>query len=293
MRDLIKISVVTPSFNQAQFLEQTILSVLGQNYPNLEYIIMDGGSDDGSSDIIRKYENRLSYWVSEKDGGQSQAINKGFKIATGELLLWINSDDMLLPGTLKIMSEELSRNGDGIYYGNCIHFQESKRLLAWGSDAASAEKTYDLRDLDFIIQPASFWSSKVFQQVGPLNENLHFGFDWEWFLRAKEMNISFFPLNKALSLYRFHDAHKTGQGGDKRQTELLAIYQKYNPGKAKLYQLLINEKKKRQSAPYFIQGVFSRILNKPLTYGHFLKIDSVLKYKDYSAKDINAIANML
>ncbi len=248
MRDFIKISVVTPSFNQAQFLEQTILSVLGQDYPNLEYIIMDGGSEDGSSEIIRKYEDRLSYWVSEKDGGQSQAINKGFQESTPVNCYYGSIATICYyPVLLKIMSEELTRNGDGIYYGNCIHFQESKRLLAWGSDAASAENAYDLRDSDFIIQPASFWSRKVFEQVGPLNENLHFGFDWEWFLRAKEMNISFFPLNKALCLYRFHDAHKTGQGGHKRQNELLIIYQKYNPGKAKLYQLLINEKEKRKA----------------------------------------------
>jgi glycosyltransferase involved in cell wall biosynthesis len=288
-----RITVITPSYNQAQFLEQTILSVLGQGYPNLEYIIIDGGSEDGSADIIRKYEASLSYWVSERDGGQSEAINKGFKKSSGELLLWVNSDDMLLPGTLKLMNEEFSKKGDGIYYGNCIHFHEGTKLSAWGSDAASADKQYDIHDVDFIIQPASFWSRKVFEQVGPLNEDLHFGFDWEWFLRSREMNISFFPVNKALCLYRFHDAHKTGQGGEKRQTELLSIYRKYNPGKAELFELLTKEKKKRQPSPYFIQKLFSGILNKPLTYGHFLKIYRFIKYNGYSAHDINALSNML
>jgi GT2 family glycosyltransferase len=105
MIDLPKISIVTPSFNQGKFLEKTILSVLEQGYPNLEYIIIDGGSTDNSVEIIRKYENRLAYWVSEPDCGQSNAINKGFERATGEILGWLNSDDWYHPGALKAVAE--------------------------------------------------------------------------------------------------------------------------------------------------------------------------------------------
>jgi glycosyltransferase involved in cell wall biosynthesis len=96
-----KITIVTPSYNQGQYLEDTIASVLGQNYPNLEYMVLDGGSSDNSLEIIKKYENHLAFWVSERDGGQSAAINRGFGAATGDILAWLNSDDMYLPRVLQ------------------------------------------------------------------------------------------------------------------------------------------------------------------------------------------------
>src|SRR5450759_2806690 len=108
----MKISVITPSYNQGQFLEETILSVINQNYPNLEYFIIDGGSTDNSIEIIKKYEKHLTYWVSEKDNGQAHAINKGFKKATGDIVCWINSDDLLIQGAINTISNYFSRNPD-------------------------------------------------------------------------------------------------------------------------------------------------------------------------------------
>ena len=120
-RDLAwpRISIVTPSFNQGRFLERTILSVLNQNYPNLEYIVMDGGSTDESVEIIKKYENYLAYWISEKDNGQSDAIKKGFQKSTGEILAWLNSDDIYLSGALRGVAG-FFRDGKGteVVYGN-------------------------------------------------------------------------------------------------------------------------------------------------------------------------------
>ena len=125
-----KISIVTPSYNQAQFLERTILSVLNQNYPNLEYIIIDGGSTDGSVEIIKKYEKYLAYWISEKDKGQAHAINKGFEKATGELVGWQNSDDIYLPNAFYKVVEIFREKPDyDVYFGNIYFIDESDSII--------------------------------------------------------------------------------------------------------------------------------------------------------------------
>ena len=287
-----KISIVTPTFNQGNYIEESILSVIGQKYPNLEYIIMDGGSTDGSVEIIRKYEKKLSFWISEKDNGQSHAINKGFNRATGDILLWLNSDDMLLPNVLKTLNEEVVKRGDAVYFGNCIHFEETDKLKTWGSNALGLARNADIKDVDYIIQPSSFWTRKVYEDIGPLSESLHYGFDWEWFIRARKADIPFIPVNKALSLYRIHEKHKSADGSGSRSSELLSIFKEHNPEKAELFELLIHERRSRKSNSYF-QNLVSGILNKPLSYGHYLKFSNYQKYRKFTAKDINALAEML
>lgn len=216
-----KISIITPSYNQGQFIEETILSVIGQRYPNLEYIVMDGGSKDETVDIIKKYEDHIHYWVSAPDGGQAQAINKGFELATGDILAWLNSDDSYLPGTLKKMANLVSKGGDGIYFGNVINY---KRNRVWGSNVLDWHNSIDLAYLDYIIQPSSFWTKSVWDKVGELNEGYHFVFDWEWFIRARKESVPFYPVQDILSMYRYHDEHKTSTGGDLRQKEILDLY---------------------------------------------------------------------
>jgi len=227
-----RITVVTPSFNQAQFLEQTILSVIGQRYPNLEYIIMDGGSKDGSVEIIKKYQSEIAYWVSEKDNGQAAAINKGFSIATGDIFCWLNSDDMLMPGALlKIGGLFKTAQHPTIIFGNCLHFHEDSPKTR-GSDVVQSHECLDLKLCDYIIQPSSFWNKSAWKEVGILNEQYHYTFDWEWFLRAEKAGVSFSPCSEYLSLYRIHDQHKSGTGGDKRAIELGKIYREYNDANA-------------------------------------------------------------
>ncbi len=218
-----KITIITPSYNQGRFLEQTILSVIGQHYPNLEYIIMDGGSTDNSVEIIKKYERHLAHWESEKDRGQAHALNKGFARATGTIFGWLNSDDFYLPGTLSFIAEQLEAHKPELLFGNCLHFVEDQQR-AYGSDVRSAHETRDLLLADYIIQPSSFWTRESWLQAGVLDESLHFGFDWEWFIRAMKAGTAFKVEDRYLSAYRIHGEHKTAIGGDKRRIELASIY---------------------------------------------------------------------
>lgn len=225
-----KISIITPSFNQGAFLEQTILSVIGQGYPNLEYIIIDGGSNDNSVEIIKRYSSFLYYWKSEPDNGQSDAINRGFSKSSGEILAWLNSDDLYLPGALFSMANIFlsSNKKDSIFFGNCIHFgQADTEVYVAGSDVAKQAALYPLKLYDYIIQPSSFWSKVVWSQIGELNTEMHYGFDWEWFLRAEVAGIKLQALSSPLSLYRIHTNHKSGTGGERRVKELAMLYSKY------------------------------------------------------------------
>lgn len=224
----MKISIVTPSYNQGQFLEDTVLSVLGQHYPQLEFIVVDGGSTDNSVGILEKYGGEISSWVSEKDRGQAEAINKGFAIATGDVLGWLNSDDMYLPGTLKYVAEAFQNVvAPTILFGNCINFNERTKQMA-GSDVVRNHRRLDIALIDYIIQPACFWTRSAWDLVGPLNEDLHFGFDWDWFIRALRAGVAFYPVERFLSLYRWHEAHKTSTGGEQRLEELAGIYEQYH-----------------------------------------------------------------
>ena len=223
-----KISVITPSFNQGKFIEQTILSVLSQGYSNLEYIIMDGGSTDNTVEIIKKYEGRITYWQSKKDNGQAAAINEGFSRSTGDILCWLNSDDTYKPAILEKMANLFSDISSAeIMFGNCLHFHSNSNKTR-GSDVVKRHSRFELSLCDYIIQPSSFFTKPAWQSTGPLNESLNFTFDWEWFIRAQKAGVRFTAVQEYLSNYRIHDAHKSGLGGNKRSDELKQIVATYN-----------------------------------------------------------------
>ncbi len=225
-----KISVITPSYNQGIYIEETIQSVLNQNYPNLEYIIIDGGSNDSTVEVIKKYESKIDFWVSEKDKGQADAINRGFGKATGDILCWLNSDDYFFPETLKYVASQLNIEKKEILFGEVDHIFEPDKAVKH-SNVKNKFDNYNLELYDFIIQPGSFWTKKVWESTGVVDEKLHFVFDWEWFLRAKKNNTEFKYSNKVMSMYRVHDAHKTSNGGEKRQKEIEYILKKYSGDK--------------------------------------------------------------
>lgn len=208
MKNLPKISIVTPSYNQAQFLERTIISVLNQNYPNIEYIIIDGGSMDGSVEIIKKYEKYLAYWVSEPDQGQSAAINKGFEKSTGEILAWLCSDDTYLPGTLFTVADVFNNNPNtALVYGDYIKTDAHDRCIA-----LRRQPSFDYRVCLYYymiaIQPASFYSRKKFFEAGGVDPNLDYVMDYDLVLRlAKHGRI--LHINEYLSTLRVHPASKT------------------------------------------------------------------------------------
>lgn len=224
---MLKISVITPSYNQGQYLEETIQSVLNQKYPNLEYIIMDGGSTDNSVEIIKKYESQLVHWESKPDGGQSDAINKGFNMATGDILAWLNSDDYYLPDTLHQVSDLFSGDELKIVFGECALYHEKTGKIK-DSKVFEYAKTHNIEFSDYLIQPSSFWTKKTWEQVGELNEKLTYTFDWEWYIRARREGVHFQAVDKTWSVYRYHDQHKTGTGGNKRELELASIYRQYH-----------------------------------------------------------------
>ncbi len=177
-----KISIITPSYNQAEFVERTILSVLNQNYPNLEYIIIDGGSTDHSMEIIKKYEKYLAYWVSEKDRGQSDALNKGFRIATGELVGWQNSDDIYLPKSIEKIAMEYKKSPTfDVYFGNMLTIDEADNIIT--ELRYTPFSLFCLLYEGYNIPNQSLLFKKDIAKRYPLNENLKYAIDGELFLR--------------------------------------------------------------------------------------------------------------
>jgi len=182
-----RVSIVTPSYNQGQFVEETIRSVLLQGYPNLEYIIIDGGSTDGSVDIIRKYEPWLAYWMSEPDRGQAQAVNKGWHRATGEVLAWLNSDDVYMPGAISQVVKAFQDHPDAIaVVGSCAMTDAERNVTGY---KRAGKHGLDLNPVRILVggsapaQPAIFIASHVPTAIGDLNESLYYTLDWEYWLR--------------------------------------------------------------------------------------------------------------
>lgn len=223
-----KISVITPSFNQGAYLEETIKSVLLQDYPNIEYIVIDGGSSDESVDIIRKYETKLTYWHSCPDKGQAHAINEGFKIATGEILAWLNADDMYMPGTLHRIADEFNRlpNTD-LIYGDCVFIDERGNFIRYFTECEDYDGQRLLNFSNFIMQPTTFFSCKKLVEVGFLDESFFYAMDYELWCRFTRNNAKFKYLQRVLAANRVYSETKTSSGGIKRLREIYRLQKRY------------------------------------------------------------------
>ncbi|HAA29479.1 MAG TPA: glycosyltransferase [Cyanobacteria bacterium UBA8553] len=198
-----RISIVTPSYNQGQFIEETIRSVLLQGYPNLEYIIIDGGSNDNTIEIIKKYENYFSYWVSEPDKGPTDAINKGWQRTSGEIVAYLNSDDAYLPGTLATIAKTFQENCDArVVCGNELKIDSEGFVIS----ESSIEKVdrLSLLHLNLISQPATFIKKSTLELTGGLNLDVHYIFDFELWLRITRLG-SMQPIQRLLAVTRWHN----------------------------------------------------------------------------------------
>jgi glycosyltransferase involved in cell wall biosynthesis len=206
-----RITVVTPSFNQARYLERTIKSVLDQGYPNLEYMIVDGGSTDGSVDIIRKYESQLSWWISEKDKGQAHAINKGLERATGEWVAWQNSDDIYYDQTFIDLASRAKKDPQADFVIGDVRlideFDVPFRELRYVKPLYNSL----LAEAGVLTNQAAFWRRDLQQKVGFINESYHCSFDYDWFLRLAQRSSRSCHVKKVWGGYRFHLATKTSQ----------------------------------------------------------------------------------
>ena len=180
-----KITIVTPSFNQGNYLEETICSVLDQGYPNLEYIVIDGGSTDQSVEIIKKYADRLSYWVSEKDKGMYDAIQKGFARSTGDVMAWINSDDKYYPRALSLIGEVFATLPQVNWLqGNPSNIDESSRIVSSFSSRRWSKYNFYMKDYKYIQQESTFWRRSLWEKAGStLNVSLKYAGDFELWLR--------------------------------------------------------------------------------------------------------------
>lgn len=212
-----KISIITPSFNQAQYLEETILSVLDQNYPNLEYIIIDGGSNDGSVAIIKKYEHKLTYWVSERDQGQTYAIQKGMALATGDLVNWLNSDDILLPGSLLALAVayNTSRLEKALLCGHSRVIDQNGQSVSEHIVKVftpEAKPLPNAPDIQEGAQASVFLTKKAWDSVNGIDPSLNYTMDADLSFRCHDEGIPFIVVDHFLSAYRKHDQTKTHAG---------------------------------------------------------------------------------
>jgi glycosyltransferase involved in cell wall biosynthesis len=225
-RVLPKISLVTPSLNQGKFIRATIESVLSQGYPDLDYRVQDGGSTDGTLTVLRTYEGRVPF-VSEKDAGQADAINKGLAAATGEVLGYLNSDDVLRPGALAAVGEAFASDSDLMFvWGRASYLDEAGNSVS--PYLARPDAIERLADACFIAQPAAFFRRKVWEEVGPFDASLHHTMDYDYWLRiaARHPRSSMRFLDRDLAGCRMHADAKTVAGWTRALDEIFALVKK-------------------------------------------------------------------
>jgi glycosyltransferase involved in cell wall biosynthesis len=244
------VSIVTPSYNQDRYLEETIRSVLLQDYPQIEYMVVDGGSTDATVNVIKRYEHKLASWISEKDQGQTDAINKGFGRARGELLAWINSDDTYEPGAVTAAVNYLQEHPEiGMVYGACNYINESGKVIGKFS---AAQTNYRLlrQGYTHIPQQTMFFRAKLWKQVGPLDPSFYFAMDYDlWTRIAARAPIKYIP--QTWANFRLHTAGKTILADDRCWPEMIRVH--YRDG-GSLFSVIV--------AKYYLRKLMAPLWNR-------------------------------
>jgi glycosyltransferase involved in cell wall biosynthesis len=233
------VTIVTPSYNQAHYLEETILSVLRQSYSNLEYIIVDGGSQDGSQEIIQRHASRLAGWISEPDRGQTDAINKGFARANGEILAWLNSDDTYFPHAVGEAVEFLQSNPSaGMVYGDANLIDQNGNVIG-RFPARQTDYRRLRRGYVHIPQQAAFFRASLWKQVGPLDPSFYFAMDYDlWVRLARLAALAYYP--RIWANFRLHSTGKSVVSDDRCWPEMVRVH--YRDGGSWLSWLVLKAK---------------------------------------------------
>jgi len=225
LKSLPTITMITPSYNQGQFIDQTIQSVLSQEYPDLQYLVIDGGSDDKTLDILRQYNGQLQ-WISESDRGQSHAINKGLDMATGHIIGYLNSDDIMEPGALRRVGEFFAIHPEAAWVtGKCRtvdqNGKEIRKFITRYKNFWLRFRSYKvLTILNYISQPATFWRREVTDVVGPLNEDWNYVMDYDYWLRIGR-DFKLWVLAAYLAQFRYYPSSKSGSTANRQFDEEL------------------------------------------------------------------------
>lgn len=274
MNKLPKITVVTPSYNQGQFLRDTIESVINQNYPNLEYFVIDGGSTDNSVDIIREYEDKIDWWVSEKDKGQSDALFKGFEHASGDLIGWLNSDDVYFPEALKRVGKAYVKNPEvSIYAGGTARGAQNNGAISVCSLPSSPWTWFSHWGFMPFGQMGSFYSLNIYRKTGGINKNLFQIMDRDLWIRLLREHHKAVTVPGLIGFIRFHQGAKSSPAFPKHR---------------KIRKQEISDFMERYNIPHFKYSqakIFSKIL-RHLTGGYLKSWLFTIKYKNLTMKQI-------
>lgn len=247
MNDKPLVSIITPSFNQGKFLEETILSVLNQDYEKIEYILIDGGSSDNTPLIIEKYKDHFTYSISEADKGQTDALNKGFSHANGEILAWLNSDDVYYPGAVREAVNYLVKHPEiGMVYGDLDFINENGKVIG-RFNAAQTDLPKLRRGYVHIPQPCTFFRADLWHKVGPLDPTFFFAMDYDlWTRLAAHAGFKYLP-GRAWAKFRLHSDGKTINADDRCWPDMLRVH--YRDGGSKWSQIVFKYWLRKLVAP--------------------------------------------